>query len=100
MALDNAVEQLMMLKELFATTGALHQAQAMQLEGWAKVAYKATSVELRLDIPTKICEFHLKLKPKAKVKSQNKKRLWILSGVKWLLGEHWTVKVFVGKKSL
>jgi hypothetical protein len=100
MALDNAVEQLMLLKTLFESTGALHEAQVLQLEGWAKVAYPAKSVELRLDIPSKVCEFHLKLKPKSKVKSMAKKRAWMLSGIKWLLGEQWTIKVYNGKKAL
>lgn len=100
MALDNAVEQLMMLRELFQTTGVLHHAQALQCEGWAKVAYPAKAVELRLDIPQRLIEFHLTLKPKSKIKSMAKKRAWLLGGVKWLLGDQWTVKVYAGNKQL
>lgn len=100
MPIDNAVEQLMLLKTLLETTGALHDAQILQLEGWAKVAYPAKSVELRIDIPSKICEFHLKMKPKAKIKSQAKKREWMQKGVKWLLGDLWSIKIYNGTKRL
>jgi hypothetical protein len=53
-------EQLALLKTMTVTTGAIHEAQALQLKMWPRLIQKVTKSEARVDVEkrtvTYICE--------------------------------------------
>lgn len=96
----STTEQLLVLRGLTETTGALHEAQVFNLKMWGRLAAPhAKSVELAIEMDEKIVEFRL---IEAKKAPKNLKDL--LGGldrsVKFLLGDKWKVVVVKGDKIL
>jgi hypothetical protein len=95
-------EQLYYLRGLTRRTGALHEAQVVQLRRWPLlVAPHASSCEFAWDSDTKTIEFRLRLIPGKRAPANLAKRLKVLDGsVKLLLGEDCLVRVRAGSRTL
>lgn len=98
---DKILEQLALLRKLTETTSIIHDAQVIQLQGWVRLAFKGvTKIELRFDFTGKVCEYHLTMAPRIKVKSTSAKKKWLTKNVQFLLGEDWRVVLYKGEKKL
>jgi len=85
-------EQLILLRDLFERTGALHEAQALQLRSWPFcVMPKIDKAEAVLDVSEKLVQYDWTgppAKPPSKTSFQN---LW--KWVRTLLGDSWKLCV-------
>lgn len=98
-------QQLQMLKEQTRLTGALHEAQVLQLKNWPLVVFQdASGSEFTWDPDKKYVAFVVKIPPRcpSRLRSEAwwKKRVGALNQwVQELLGDEWYIKVRVGKKN-
>lgn len=93
-------EQLILLRDLTARLGVLHDAQVFQLRMWPLVLFThAKQVDLHIQMEDKEISFVIE-KHKGKVPEDIKERYTALNDwTKWLLGDDWTVKVkYKGKQ--
>jgi hypothetical protein len=94
------LEQLILLRDLTAKTGILHEAQVQQLRLWPLMLTHATKVDLFFNPSEKIIIFELGQAKGPKPKDL-KKNIHILSSwTKFLLGEHYKVSVLLDGKHL
>lgn len=94
-------EQLLMLKDLTARMGVLHEAQVFQLKMWPLVLFThARKCEERVNIDGKEIDFVI-LQTKGKVPEDMEARMnALVDWTKWLLGDDWMVKVKLREKTL
>lgn len=92
-------DQLMVLRGLLASTGALHEAQVMQLKMWGGVAFGAGGWEINVDVDRRVLAYKLKRVPR-NLKQTAKLVAGLDRSVHWLLGPEWCLHVLVGKKPL
>lgn len=100
-ATPSAEQQLLLLRDVYARTGVLHEAQALQLRMWPMGVFEhAKETEARLNHTKKEIDFILKVDKKTEPsKEEMEKRCELLDkNVKWLLGEDWLVRVRVRKE--
>jgi hypothetical protein len=93
-SLNDLTEQLLSLRALTRITGALHEAQILQLKLWPFVLYPKIKYELRINQDTKTIEYLMQIKGKVEHKFEE-----FEEGVQWLLGPEWLLKVSVNGKS-
>lgn len=93
-------EQLMVLRGLTASTGALHEAQKTQLQYWGALTFGRTGWEVHVDMERREVLYKV-----AQVKTSPRavKQLAVLvagldRSVHWLLGPEWALRVHEGKK--
>lgn len=91
-------QQLQMLREMTRLTGALHEAQVLQLKMWPLVLFQwvsPTGVEFTWSADQKVVAYTLAVMPGRKVnEKQLQERTAVLNG--WLhelLGDEWRVEV-------
>lgn len=96
----NHTSQLLALRDFAAKYGCLHEAQALQLKLWPRVAFphstNATAAEVALGerrVVVKIVsdKKHNKLKTRAIMLTKN---------IRWMLGPEWEVQIFENDKLL
>lgn len=98
-----AVQQIEMLKELTRTTGALHEAQVLNLKLWPLCVFDmASTSEFTWDPELKSVTFTMSMPKKAKTPKLSvlKERVTILN--KWvqaLLGDEWMIHVKLAGKT-
>lgn len=87
-------EQLLMLRDLTARAGVLHEAQVLQLKMWPLVLFgHVKKCEERVNLETREIDYVF-LQTKGKPSNDFKERLDVLVGwTKWLLGSDWVVRV-------
>lgn len=94
--LDDATNQLLMLKELTKETGVLHEAQALQLRMWSMLAvsHALNFPEIRFGWEDREIEFLFKkLKKKEQPKDFNLRLENMVKWVHWLLGDEYLVRI-------
>lgn len=94
-------EQLLLLRDLTEKTGALHEAQVLQLKLWPLTVFDkyATGSEFHFSWEKHEVDFHLSTSSKYKPPADMDKRLVILdTEVKGLLGDTYLVRVRVRGK--
>ena len=93
-------EQLKLLQAFSRTTGALHEAQILQLKAWPRVAFaKLIKHEVTWNIVTKKVIFNVYLQEKIKVLKEFTTRCRVLStNVKEMLGDDWAVRIDIAGK--
>jgi hypothetical protein len=87
-------KQLLLLRDLTARMGVLHDAQALQMKMWPLVLFThAKKTEQRVNIKEKEVDYIL-LQTKGKPPEDLEKRFAALNEwTKWLLGPDWLVRV-------
>lgn len=97
----SAEEQLILLRNITATMGVLHEAQVLQLKWWPLTLFThARKCEERINIERKEIDFVI-LQTKGQPPKDIKKRYEaIVEWTKWLLGSEWTVRIRLRDKLL
>jgi hypothetical protein len=98
---DNTLEQLMLLRGMTQTTGALHDAQVLQLKYWPKLVAGDCALESRVDTFKKVVIYAFKTSLFKRLPKNFDVACHNLS--KWtqvLLGSEWSVNVVVNEKQL
>jgi hypothetical protein len=87
-------EQLLLLRDMTARMGVLHEAQILQLKMWPLVLFdNIKKCEEHVNIEGKVLEFHI-LQTKGKYPADKDKRFDVLiDWSKWLLGHDWLVRI-------
>lgn len=84
-------QQLMTLRALTATTGAMHEAQVLQLKMWGSIAFGERTWEAGVDVETKTVTYQLAKGKRLKALAN---RVAALDrSIHWLLGEDWALRV-------
>jgi hypothetical protein len=102
---EELTAQLMQLRALTRMTGAIHEAQALQLKYWPLIALPhATRSEVSFEVTeknTRTVFIDVVTDPKVKPPKNLSRRLALLeTNVKWLLGNDWRVLVNADGKRL
>lgn len=93
---DEAVKQLLMLKELTKQTGVLHEAQVLQLRMWSMLAMTHSNLypEIHFSHDLKELEFQFKkLKKKDAPKDLEVRLDNLVKWCHWLLGDEYLVRI-------
>jgi hypothetical protein len=98
----DAIEQLMTLKDLTSRTGALYEAQVLQLKMWPQVLLFANTAEFVFNFEDKTLVFKLSDLVSPRPKHWNKRVKLLQSWSKQLLGEEYQVLIelkgkFIGR---
>lgn len=98
--MENPALQLAMLRRITEMTGALHEAQILQLKMWPLYAFpECMSCEFTWDVVTKTVNYRLKMKPGTRFnKDREKAGLELESSIRQLLGDSWSISITVGRK--
>jgi hypothetical protein len=91
-------KQLAALRAVTATTGAVHEAQKLNVTMWGAIAFDWTKWEAGIDVKTKTVIFSLQKKARPKNIAQ---RIASLDrSIHWLFGPDWGLKVKEGETTL
>ena len=87
-------EQLLLLRDMTARMGVIHDAQMLQLKMWPLVLFdNVKKCEEHVNIEQKVLEFHI-LQTKGKYAVDREKRFeHLVDWSKWLLGHDWIVRI-------
>lgn len=92
-------QQLLMLRDLTARTGALHEAQVLQLKWWPLTLFThSKKCEAQVNVEGKEVTYVI-VQTKGKPPKDIKKRYEALNEwTKWLLGNEWVVRIKLREK--
>lgn len=100
------VEQILILKNLTKTTGAIHEAQLNQLRIWFQLLFEEidpNTAQLNWSIPedksAPVVTYSFKMKNKKYLENKQMQALILLNSVKFLLGDHWGLKFEINGKT-
>jgi hypothetical protein len=87
-------EQLLLLRDMTARMGVLHEAQILQLKMWPLFLFdNLKKCEEHVNIENRVIEYHF-LQTKGKYPKDKEARLnALMDWTKWLLGHDWMIRV-------
>jgi hypothetical protein len=103
MSISDVEEQLMMLKRMTVTTGAIHEAQKLQLINYPRMSAKIKAVTTKVDVAKKTVYFECQAKTKVYKSGKFENELFenIVTWVRILLWDESRVVIKVnGKREL
>jgi hypothetical protein len=91
-------KQLMLLRALTATTGAVHEGQLLQLRMWAALAFDFTTWQAEVDVANKTVIYTVGKIVNKKSEKLVKCVASLDNSIHWLFGDNWGLRINEGKK--
>lgn len=96
----NHATQLLALRDFVAKYGCLHEAQALQLKLWPRVAFPHSTQETTSEVNLADREVVVKVISKKSHNKTKTRAIMLTKNIRWMLGVEWGVQVFENGKLL